>query len=297
MFPTEEDNYELLKIQLRRKVSEWDLYIYKLKKSAPVKDADLEDMWNKRLEAKKDIESIQNSLPESSTTLSKRRPFKLMLRKLWNDYNDIYENYTEEGDSLENWLENHSDSKGLETAQTSPDEQLPSPVIAKAEAIATKSKRKRKKKHQKHLLKLTPRPRKLNKATMMKILLRRRMIIPNRVKNLLDPARRPQCHPFPLKGRMKPVYTCTPQQTTGSVHNRQLPSRHPQSMSGSYRQSTARSSRLNTNKAGEAVLVYPNALYNEGHYYNSFPNVEDPYIAESPKDIAVKFESQIQVQL
>jgi len=68
-------------------------------------------------------------------------------------------------------------------------------------------------------------------------------------------------------------------------------------MSGSYRQSTARSSRLNTNKAGEAVLVYPNALYNEGHYYNSFPNVEDPYIAESPKDIAVKFESQIQVRL
>ena len=113
-------------------------------------------------------------------------------------------------------------------------------------------------------------------------------MILNQVKNLLDPARRPQCHPFPLKGRMKPVYTCTPQQTS-SVHNRQLPSRRPQSMSGSYRQSTASSSRLNTNKAGEAVLVNnPNALSIEGRNYDTFSSVEDPYIAESHQDIAVK---------
>ena len=59
-------------------------------------------------------------------------------------------------------------------------------------------------------------------------------------------------------------------------------------MSGSYRQSRARSSRLKTYKAGEAASVYPNALYNEGHYYNTFSSVEDPYIAESLQDNAVK---------
>ena len=157
-------------------------------------------MWTRRLEVRKVIESVQNSLPES--TLATRRPFKLKFRKLLDDYNDIYENFTEEEEA--NSLEDHSDSKDLETAKTSPDEQLPHPVIANKEAIATKSKEKRKKKHQRHLLKLTPRQTKLNKATLMKILLRRKMmIIPNRVKSLLDPARRPQCHPFPFEGRVK----------------------------------------------------------------------------------------------
>ena len=98
-----------------------------------------------------------------------------------------------------------------------------------------------------------------------------------------------RCHPFPLKGWMKPgLYTCTPQQTS-PVHNRQLPSRRPQSISGSNRQSRASSSRLKTTKAGEAVLVNnPNALSIEGHIYNTFSSVEDPYIAESLQDIAVK---------
>lgn len=285
MSPMEEENYELLKIQMQLKVNEWDLFIYRLKKSAPVSDANLEEMWTRRLEVRNAIISVQNSIPES--TLSTRRPFKLKLRKILDDYNNIYENFTEQEEA--NSLEAHSDSQDLEAAQTSPEEQLPSPIIANTEAIAIESKKKRKKKHQRDLLKPTPRPTKLNKATMMKILLRRRrMMIPNQVKNLLDPARRPQCHPFPLKGRMKPgLYTCTPQQTS-PVHNRQLPSRRPQSISGSNRQSRASSSRLKTNKAGEAVLVYPNAFYNEGHIYYSYPSVEDPYIAESHQDIAVK---------
>ena len=73
------------------------------------------------------------------------------------------------------------------------------------EAIAIKSKKRRKKKQpKKDLLTPTPRPIKLNKAFQMKILLRRKIIlIPNRVRNLLDPARRPQCHPFPLRGQVK----------------------------------------------------------------------------------------------
>ena len=58
-------------------------------------------------------------------------------------------------------------------------------------------------------------------------------------------------------------------------------------MSGFYRQSRASCSRLNY-KAGEAASVNPIALYNEGRNYDSFPSVEDAYIAESLQDIAVK---------
>ena len=60
-------------------------------------------------------------------------------------------------------------------------------------------------------------------------------------------------------------------------------------MSDSYRQSTANSSRLKITKAGEAVLVNnPNALSIEGRNYDTFSSVEDPYIAESLQDNAVK---------
>ena len=96
------------------------------------------------------------------------------------------------------------------------------------------------------------------------------------------------CHPFPLKGRMKPrLYKCTQRQPVPGYNRRLFRRRHLGSQS-LYRQSRASSSRLKTNKAGEAVLVYPNALYNEGHIYNSFSSVEDPYIAESLQDNAVK---------
>ena len=154
-------------------------------------------MWTRRLKVRKVIESIQKSLRESSATLSQLRPFKLISRKLWSDYYDIYENYTEEADTLET----HSDSLDLETAFTSPDKQSPSPAIANQEAHATRSKKKRKKSQQsKDLLRPTPRPTKLNKATMIKIFVSRELIlIQDRVRILLDPARRAQCHPFPLR--------------------------------------------------------------------------------------------------
>ena len=91
---TEEENYELLMIKLQLKVNEWDLFINRLKMSAPVSDAHLKDMWTRRLEVRKFIESIQKSLPESPTTLSKLRQLKLISRRLWSNFNDIYENYT-----------------------------------------------------------------------------------------------------------------------------------------------------------------------------------------------------------
>ena len=270
--PMEEENYKLLKIQMQLKINEWDLYIYRLKKTAPVSDADLEEMWTRRLEVRKVIESVQNSLPES--TLATRRPFKLKFRKLLDDYNDIYENFTEEEEA--DSLEDHSDSKDLETAKTSPDEQLPHPVIANKEAIATKSQKKRKKHQRQYLLKPTPRPTKLTKATMMKILLRRKTVL-NRVRNLLDPARRPQCHPFPVEGRVKSgLHKCTQQQPVSGI-NRQLPRRRHLTPSGSHRQSTASSSRLSTTKTGEAVSGDTSILYNEDKLYNSAFSVKDKY--------------------
>ena len=73
MSPTEEKNYEMLKIKLQRRVNKWDLYINRLKKSAPVNDADQEDNLTRRLEVRNIIEHIQKSIPESYTTLSQLR--------------------------------------------------------------------------------------------------------------------------------------------------------------------------------------------------------------------------------
>ena len=44
MSPTEEENFKLLKIKLQQ----WDLYINRLKKTAPVSDANLKNMWTRR---------------------------------------------------------------------------------------------------------------------------------------------------------------------------------------------------------------------------------------------------------
>ena len=96
MSPMEEENYELLKIQLQVKVNEWDIFINRLKKSAPVNDANLEDMSTRRLKVRNVIECTQKFIPESYTTLSQLRQLKTISRKLWSNFNDIYENYTEE---------------------------------------------------------------------------------------------------------------------------------------------------------------------------------------------------------
>ena len=116
----EEENYELLKIQLQVKVNEWDIFINRLKKSAPVIDANLEDMSTRRLQVRNVIERIQKSIPESNTTLSQLRQLKTSSRKLWSDFNDIYENYTEEDDNIKIYslrrqalIETHSYSEDL----------------------------------------------------------------------------------------------------------------------------------------------------------------------------------------
>ena len=164
-------------------------------------------------------------------------------------------------------------------------------VLDASSQFKVKAAKKRTKKRKLKPLKapLSPRPIKLRKAMTKKILLRRKMMIPNRVRNLLDPARRPQCHPFPLKGRMKSgLYKCTEEQPVPG-NNRRLSTRRHVGSQSLYHQSRASSSRLK-NKAGEAAFVNPNALSIEGHTYNlSFPSVDDTYyIADSLLGNAVK---------
>ena len=82
------------------------------------------------------------------------------------------------------------------------------------------------------------------------------------------------------------LHKCTLQQPVSGV-NRRLYRRRHLSPRGFTLQSRASSSRLII-KAGEALLVNPHALSFKGHHYDSFPNPEDTYIAESHQDIAVK---------
>ena len=161
-----------------------------------------------------------------------------------------------------------------------------------ADVQAKKLRRKRKKKHQgMYPLKPTPRPAKLNKSLMMKILLRRKMIlIPNRVRNLLDPAPRPQCHLFPARKQVKPTIQPEPLYSSQPVPagaSSLLQVSH-RSSSDSYRQSRVRQANVNSrssNGTDEAVSV-PNILYVEDPKYNdSFHAVTDFYSAQ---DYAVR---------
>ena len=147
-----------------------------------------------------------------------------------------------------------------------------------ADIQAKRPRRKRKKKHQGMCpLKPTPRPTKLNKSLMMKILLRRKMIlIPNRVRNLLDPAPRPQCHLFPARKQVKltiqpvPMYSSQPVPCGASSL---LQVKH-RSSRGSYRQSRSRQAGVNSqysHRVDKAVSM-PYALYTEDPGYN---NVKD----------------------
>ena len=129
---------------------------------------------------------------------------------------------------------------------------------------------------------------KLRKAMTMKILLRRKTVL-NRVTILLQPAGPAQCHPFPLKGRLKSgLYKCTEEHPVPG-NNRRLSTRRHLGSQSSYGQSRASSYRLK-NKAGEAAFVNPNALSIEGRNYDSFPYVEDTtnYNADSLQGNAVK---------
>ena len=236
------------------------------------------------------------------------RPLKSLSQKIERDADDINEIFIEADDSDES----HSPSPNL--AATSPEEQPPSQPIADTEATnvnvkhheedniddeflnadvqAKKPRRKRKKKHQVMCpLKATPRPAKLNKSLMKKILLRRKMIlIPNRVRNLLDPAPRPQCHHFPARKLVKPtiqpaVYSSKP--VPGGASS--LLQVRIRSSGGSIPQSRVRQAKVNSvssNGTDEAVSV-PNILYTEDPiYHDSFPAKTDFY---SAKDNAVRF--------
>ena len=102
-------------------------------------------------------------------------------------------------------------------------------------------------------------------------------MIPNRVKNLLDPARRPQCHPFPVEGQVKSGLCQCTQPKPVSCQNSRLSKRRHLGSQSSYPQSRARSSRLYT-KADEASLGKNTTLLSEDQLYNlSFPNEEDTY--------------------
>ena len=233
------------------------------------------------------------------------RPLKSLSQKIERDADDINEIFIEADDSDES----HSPSPNL--AATSPEEQPPSQRIADTEATnvnvkhheedknddeflnadvqAKKPRRKRKKKKHQGMCPLKPTPRlaKINKSLMMKILLRRKMIlIPNQVRNLLDPAPRPQCHLFlarkQVKPTIQPLYSSQPV-PAGASSLLQVQHR---SSSGSYRQSRVRQANVNSrssNRTDEAVSV-PNVLY--AKYHDSFPAETDFYSAQ---DNAVRF--------
>ena len=223
---------ELFQTLLHPMVIEWDLFITRLKKSTPFPDSELKEMWSRNQDIRDEIHNVYVLIKPTIvklSTIAQWCPLKYLSKKLSRDIDEIYENFTEEVDTNEA----HSNSTNL--AVTSHEEQSPSQAIADTEAAAKvkhpdednskfldagsqakKPRKKRKKEHQGMCpLKSTPRPAKINKSLMMKILLRRKMIlIPNRVRNLLDPAPRPQCHLFPARKQVRPtiqpVYSSQP---------------------------------------------------------------------------------------
>ena len=69
---------------------------------------------------------------------------------------------------------------------------------------------------------------------------------------------------------------CTQPKPVPSINRPQIRRRHL-TPSGSHRQSTASSSRLNTTKTGEAVSGNTSILYNEDKLYNYSLLVKDKY--------------------
>ena len=310
MAPEEEYNMdELFQIPwfttlLHPKVIEWDLFINRLKKSAKVPVEELKEMWSRKRSIRKSLDTIYDLSRTYNTALNMTqwRPLKSLSQKIERDADDINEIFIEADDSDES----HSPSPNL--AATSPEEQPPSQPIADTEATnvnvkhheedknddeflnadvqAKKPRRKRKKKKHQGMcpLKPTPRPAKLNKSLMMKILLRRKMIlIPNQVRNLLDPAPRPQCHLFPawkqVKPNIQPAYSSQPVPEGASSL---LIFRH-RSSGRSNRQSRVRQAKVNSvsNHGTDEAVSVPITIYN-----HSFPAEKDFY---SAGDNAVRF--------
>ena len=300
-------------------VNKWDPYINNLKKkSLPLHPNELMEVKKAKNDQHSELDYIfclNKSSPIAALTLK-------LLKKMRYDYNFFLfydEDHGIQPERAEQFttaiiladLEASKNQHPGEDNDDSEDEAdlLDAPYIADTEATnvkhheedenddeflnadvqAKKLRRKRKKKHQgMYPLKPTPRPAKLNKSLMMKILLRRKMIlIPNRVRNLLDPAPRPQCHLFPARKEVKPtiqrLYSSQP--VPGGASSL-LRIRH-RSSGGYQRQSRVRQATVNSrssNRTDEAVSV-PNILYAKD-YYDSFPAVIDFYSAQ---DNAVRF--------
>ena len=309
---------ELFQTLLHPKVIEWDLFITRLKKSTPVPDSELKEMWSRNQDIRDEIHNVYVLIKPTIvklSTIAQWCPLKYLSKKLSRDIDEIYENFTEEVDTNEA----HSNSTNL--AVTSHEEQSPSQAIADTEAAAqvkhpdednskfldagSQAKKPRKKRKKMHLtdsnrllkqtpsqakkprkkrkkehqgmcpLKTTPRPAKINKSLTMKVLTRRKMIlIPNRVRNLLNPA------PQETVEADYPAYSSKP--VPGGASS--LLRVRPRTSSGSKHQSRVTQANVNSQSShgmDEAVSV-PNTFYTEDHsYYNSFPAMTDMYSAES----------------
>ena len=109
------------------------------------------------------------------------------------------------------------------------------------------------------------------------------ILIQNQVRNLLDSARRLQCHTFHSWKYVKPaLYKCTQQQPV-SRHNRLLSKRRHFSMSGPNPQSRASSSRPRITKEDEAVLDNHDSALEDQCYKDTFSTVKELDIAKSPR--------------
>ena len=76
------------------KAKEWDLFIAKLKKSTPVPDVELEEMWNTKQKLRNSIEDFY--LINSSFEKAHSRQLMTLTQKMYRDTKDIYDNFTEE---------------------------------------------------------------------------------------------------------------------------------------------------------------------------------------------------------
>ena len=294
---------------LHPKVIEWDLFINRLKKSAKVPVEELKEMWSRKRSIRKSLDTIYDLTRSSNTAHNTTlwQPLHSLSQKLERDQDDINDIFIEADSYLD---ESHSPSPNL--AATSPEEQPRSHPIADTEATnvnvkhheedniddeflnadvqAKKPRRKRKKKHQGICpLKPTPRPAKLNKSLMMKLLLRRKIIlIPNRVRNLLDPAPRPQCHLFPARKEVKPTIQPMYISQPGPAGASSLLRIHHRSSSGSNRQSRVRQATVNSrsNHGTDEAVAVPNVLDAEDHnHYDSIHAVID---SNSAQEYAVR---------
>ena len=144
-----------------------------------------------------------------------------------------------------------------------------------------------------------PSPRIMMKIQKMKLLMpmiiltrrmkmSRRRRIPNRVRNLLDPAPRPQCHTILARNRVKPTIQPLYRRQLVPCGASSLLRVRNRSSGGSKLQSRVRQAEVNSrssNGTDEAVSVC-HALYSEDPKYYVIPAVTDTNI---PQDNAVRW--------